>query len=78
MTDDVGAIVKGLTKAQRTYLTEKAEWRSPTGYCEPRWMTFPPSNTFRVLKAKGLVDGVGQIREKGLAVRTYLEENPDA
>lgn len=63
-----------LTKAQRAYLTDRAEWRDPTGYYGKRWMTFPPRNTHDVLMRLGLVDGCGLIRETGLEVRRILME----
>lgn len=68
----IKALVDKLTKAQRAYLTDKAEWRDPTGYYGHRWMTFPPSNTHRVLMRLGLVDGSGMLTRLGLQVRTYL------
>jgi hypothetical protein len=78
MTDDIAKIAASLSKAQRAYLTVKAEWRDPTGSYGMRWMTFPPRNTHDVLMRSGLVDGCGLIRENGLAVRAYLQENTDA
>ena len=69
---EIERIAKGLTKAQKAYLTVKAEWRDPTGYYGSRWMTFPPSNTHSVLMRLGLVDGCGLIREPGLRVRAHL------
>lgn len=66
-----------LTKAQRSYLTDKAQWARPKAWAQERWMTFPPRNTHMVLQRLGLVDGVGQIRDIGLAVRTILQQRGD-
>lgn len=68
-------VAAGLTKAQRAYMTHKAEWRDPTGYYGMRWMTFPPRNTHDVLIRLGLVDRCGLISEAGLEVRAILERN---
>lgn len=65
-------IAKGLTKAQRAYMTVKAE---PTVWAQERWMTFPPSNTHRVLMERGLVDRSGRITPLGLRLRAHLEKN---
>jgi len=76
MTDrsEAERVVKGLSKAQRCWLVERAKWRSPSNYCPPRWMTFPPSNTHRVLMERGLMDRGGQILTLGLAVRAILQD----
>lgn len=70
---DIAKIAEGLTKAQREYLTSRAQWKKPTCWAQERWMTFPPANTHRVLMAQNLVDASGQIREMGLAVRQHLQ-----
>lgn len=76
MTDEQIAEIAGkLTEAQKRYLCERAEWRKPTAYDPPRWMTFPPPSTHRALMRLELVDGCGQIRTSGLAVRNYLENS---
>lgn len=72
-TPSASAIARGLTEAQKRYLTMHAEFRSPDGFSEKRWMTFPPSGTHRALMLLGLVDGCGQIRSLGLAVRDILQ-----
>jgi len=72
MTEDVEAIARRLSKAQRAYLTDQAVWQAPAAWAAKRWMTFPPGNTHRVLCALGLTDRAGQIRELGLAVRSFL------
>ena len=79
MTDrtEIARIAAGLSKAQRAYLTEKAEWRDPTGYYGEKWMTFPPRSTHDVLMRLGLVDRSGGVLELGLAVRDYLKERGD-
>ena len=74
----VEELAAGLTKAQRAYLTVKAEWKKPRVWAQERWMTFPPAGTHRVLMTLGLVDGAGQIRDTGLAVRSYLMEQDGA
>lgn len=61
-----------LSKAQKEYLTVKAEWKKPRPWAEARWMTFPPPNVHRVLNREGLVDGVGQITGLGAAAREEL------
>lgn len=66
-----------LTKAQRAYLTDRAEWRDPTGHYGKRWMTFPPRNTRDVLMRLGLVDG-WSLTPLGLEVRRILMEQDNA
>lgn len=73
MTDNIADIARGLTDAQRRYLTTAREWRDPTGYYGKVWMTFPPSNTHRVLQQKGMMDRAGQISPLGMQVRAHLE-----
>ena len=74
---DPHAIAKSLSKAQRRYLTTQAHQRDPYGDGRARWMTFPPRNTHDVLMRLGLVDGVGLIRDCGLAVRAVLLEGTE-
>ena len=74
MSEDIDAIVRGLSIAQQEYLTTLAKWKQPTAYSDHRWMTSPPANTHRVLIAKGMCDGVGQILPLGLRVRARLEQ----
>lgn len=73
MTDRTPAeIAASLTKAQREYLTVKAQWRQPRAGAEALWMTFPPPNTHAVLQRLGLVDRHGIITPLGLEVRAEL------
>lgn len=69
---DLAEIAGKISKAQRAYLTTKAEWRSPDGYQAKRWMSHPPIATHRVLMALHLIDRCGQISTLGIAVRDYL------
>lgn len=73
MGEDVAEVAKGLSEAQRRYLTTEAQFRKPRPYSEARWMTFPPSNTHKALQGLGLVKPWGSITDLGLAVRTYLQ-----
>jgi hypothetical protein len=74
---EVERIAKGLSEAQRRYLTAEAKWREPTAYHGKVWMTFPRFNTHRVLQEKGLAERSGQITPLGLAVSQHLKENGD-
>ena len=71
---DIEKLAGSLSEAQRAYLTTKAQWRQPRIYSQSRWMTFPPSNTHRVLCEQGLTNRGGQILDLGLRVREYLEK----
>lgn len=71
---DPAQIAKSLTRAQREYLTSKAQWRRPICWAQERWMAFPPPNTHTVLCRLGLTDRSGQILDTGLAVRAHIME----
>lgn len=70
---DIPKLARSLSEAQRRYLTDRAEVRSPTAYSAPRWMTFPPARTHRVLMGLELIGRNGSILPLGLQVRAYLE-----
>lgn len=74
MTHSLQEIARGLSKAQRAYLTTKAEFRRPLAQAQERWMTMPPRVTHDVLMRLGLADRSGQLSELGLAVRAHLQE----
>lgn len=79
MMDDVERIAKGLTGAQRRLLAAipscgqeasdfwNGEYRNHTKGLQ----------TLRVLTRKRLAGIFGELTDKGHAVRTYLQENPD-
>jgi hypothetical protein len=69
---EIERAARGLSEAQREYLTTKAVFRKPRPWAQARWMTFPPAATLRVLSRQGLVDVNGQILPAGLAVRAHL------
>lgn len=72
---DPAQIAKGLSEAQKAYMTTRAVWRQPATWADSRWMTFPPPNTHRVLMQKGLVTSNGCLTNPlGLAVRAELEK----
>ncbi len=67
MTDEqIARVAAGLSKAQKAYLTTKAEW------LRERWMTYPPNATHQVLREMGLVGPGGTILETGLRVRAHI------
>ena len=68
-------IVRKLTKAQREYLTTKAEFLRPAHWGSKQWMTFPPKNTHDVLMRHGLVKRSGKITAVGRVIRRRLLEN---
>lgn len=70
---DVAAIARGLTKAQRECVLSDRLPRFTTIY----WQGSP--GALHALKRKGLTSGpfADQPTPLGLAVRTYLQENPD-
>jgi len=74
MSEDIDRIVRGLTKAQKAYLTTKAEWKKPACWAQERWMTFPPAGVHRVLMRLCLVSKAGSLLGLGLAVRARLED----
>jgi len=74
VTPDAAAIAAQLSGAQRAWIGKLACWKQPALGHPPRWMTFPPANTHRVLIAKALCDRSGQISKLGLAIRAHLLE----
>jgi|GEM_PF-6755049 len=69
---DLEQIAKGLTRAQKAYLTTKARHEFVWG--EWRWMTYPPTNTHTILHKLGLVLAVGMITDLGMQVRNLLQK----
>lgn len=69
---DIAAIARGLSEAQKLWLTERAVFKKPRPYSEARWMTFPPANTLKSLYARGLVKPWGSLTDRGLSVRDHL------
>lgn len=68
-----------LTRAQRAYLTNRAEWRKPAYWAQERWMSSPPKATLDIMVRRyGVLDYCGQITPLGLAVRAILKEQDNA
>jgi hypothetical protein len=65
-------IVRKLTKAQRNYLTTKAEFCRLHHWSPKQWMTFPPKNTHDALIRLGLVNRSGKITAVGRIIRRNL------
>ena len=78
MTDDVEAIAKGLTKAQREAILGAQDLMySHDGYPFFK-VQFTPHEPWPQGVAQFLTLTSDRLTPLGLAVRTYLEENPDA
>ena len=76
---DVAAIARGLTKAQREWLTVKAvKWSFYHGD-KGQWAAFGPSRTLKALADRSLVNfRTGRLLPLGLAVRQHLEQGATA
>lgn len=69
---EASEIAASLTEAQKRWLTDKAEFRKPRPWAAEQWMISPPPITLRALDRLGLVDYIGALNARGLAVRSHL------